>query len=370
MGIHIGASVGRNGINAPPDVLAIGGALVGIGVDNGGVFAPPLSIEGLAEAITLFQSVQGLLAQPDGRIDPNGNSLRRLNAILFPDEIGISPLAADGLATTVTGPTWAPDETSIVTDLVFSWIGMAGSGTIHYFQLAEQTVPRWFGVLVPDGTTSFDRVHIFFHPTPAQAGHNDADYHGLGSFKNIFHYLSEAMGSQFTGAGTGRILIMPLMNQASTADCGTFPQRWVDYVGCILGRLASGLPFGAPFQRVTSVVVSSFSSGIVYSDKFRARSNLGARLAGVIDFDGVISSHSALSTNLTGPAGHVIKAQQSAAAASALPGLAAQNIFPLTRERWGGPWTGIFDPNPQTALLQIHGRIPQTMMGLAARRAG
>jgi len=80
VGIQIGASVGRNGINAPTDVVAIGGALVGIGVDSGGVFAPPLSIEGLAEAITLFQSVQGLLAQPDGRIDPNGNSLRRLNA--------------------------------------------------------------------------------------------------------------------------------------------------------------------------------------------------------------------------------------------------------------------------------------------------
>jgi hypothetical protein len=368
VGIQIGASVGRNGINAPADVLAVGGALVAIGVDNGGVFGPPLSIEGLIEAIMQFQSVQSLLQQPDGRIDPNGNSLRRLNAILFPDEVGISPLAADGLATTVTGPTWAPDESSIVTDLVFSWIGMAGSGTIHYFQLAEQTVPRWFGVLVPDGTTSFDRVHIFFHPTPAQAGHNDADYHGLGSFRNIFHYLSEPMGSQFSGAESGRILIMPLMTQASAADCGTFPQRWVNYVGCILGRLASGLPFGAPFQRVSSVVVSSFSSGIVYSHQFRARSNLGARLAGVIDFDGVISSHSALSTNLTGPAGHVVKAQQSAASASALPGLAAQNIFPLTRERWGGPWTGVFDPNPPTALLQIHGQIPQTMMGLAARR--
>jgi len=116
--------------------------------------------------------------------------------------------------------------------------------------------------------------------------------------------------------------------------------------------------------------VSSFSSGIVYSEQFRARANLGPRLAGVIDFDGAISSHSALSTYLTGPAGHVIKAQQSAAAASALPGLAAQDVFPLTRERWGGPWAGMFDPNPQTALLQIHGRIPQTMMGLAARRAG
>jgi len=351
-------------------VVAIGGGLVAIGVDNGGVFAPPLSLDGLGQAIMQFQSVQGLMQNPDGRIDPNGNSLRRLNAILFPDEVGISPLTADGLVTAVSGLHWAPDEASIVTDLVFSWVGVEGSGKIHYFQLAEQTVPRWFGVLVPDGTTSFDRVHIFFHPTPAQAGHQDANYHGLGSFKDIFHYLSEPMGSQFCGAGTGRVLVMPLMTQAATADCGTFPQRWVNYVGCILGRLATGLPSGAGFQRVSSVVVSSFSSGIVYSHTFRARANLGSRLAGVIDFDGMISSNSALSTSLTGPAGRVVKAQQSAASESALPSLAAQNIFPLRRERWGGPWAGAFDPNPHTALLQIHGQIPQTMMRLAARRLG
>lgn len=370
MGIQLSGSVGRNGTNAPLDVVAIGGGLVGIGIDNGGVFAPPLSIDGLIEAIVVFQSAQGLMQNPDGRIDPNGNSLRRLNAILFPDEVGISALTAEGLVTSVTGPTWAPDEASIVSELVFSWVGMAGTGRIHYFQLAEQVVPRWFGVLVPEGTTSFDRVHIFFHPTPSQAGHVDANYHSLGSFQGIFHYLSEAMGSQFSGAGTGRVLVMPLMTQASSADCGTFPQRWANYLGVMLGRIATGVSFGAPFQPVSSVVVSSFSSGISYSHHFRTRANLGARLAGVIDFDGVISSFSSLSQNLSGPAGHVVKAQQSAATAAALPGLAAQNIFPLGRERWGGPWTGVFDPNPGTAVLQIHGQVPQTMMGLAARRAG
>lgn len=63
-----------------------------------------------------------------------------------------------------------------------------------------------------------------------------------------------------------------------------------------------------------------------------------------------------------------MKAQQSAAAN--IPALAAQNIFPLPRQRWGGPWAAAFDPNPQTALLQVHATIPQTMMKIAAERAG
>lgn len=163
---------------------------------------------------------------------------------------------------------------------------------------------------------------------------------------------------------------MPLMTQASASDCGVFPQRWADIVGCILGRLSIGVDEGAPFQRVSSVVVSSFSSGITYSHNFRARANLGSRLAGVIDFDGVISSYSRFSQALTGPAGHVVKFQQSQATPASIPGLAAQNVFAVPRPRWGGPWANAFDPNPQTALLQVHGTIPQTMMQLAAQLAG
>lgn len=370
MGIQISGSVGRGGANAVPDVVAIGGALVAVGVDQGGIFAAPLGLDWLGDAIAHFQGIQGLMANPDGRIDPGGGTLRRINAILFPDEVGVSRLSAPGLATSVSSTFWTPDEASLAADFVFGWTSGSGSGQLHYFQLAETVVPRWFGVLVPDGTTSFDRVHLFFHPTPGQAGHHDGAYHGLGSFKDIWHYLSENMAAQFCAAGTGRVLVMPLMTQASTGDCGVLPQRWVDVVGCILGRLAAGVDAGAPFQRVTDVVVSSFSSGIVYSHQFRARANLGSRLAGVIDFDGIISSSSSLSVGLTGPTGRVVKAQQSAATAAAIPGLAAQNVFPLQRPRWGGPWETSFDPDPGTALRQIHGTIPQTMMLVAARRAG
>lgn len=369
MGIAITASVGPGGVNSLVDVASIGGALVGVGVANGGVFAPPLSLDGLAQAIAAFQSAQGLMAQPDGRVDPGGNTLRRINAILFPDEIGVGPLSV-GLPESVDKNTWTPDEASLVSEFVFGWTSAAGRGTIKYFEFGSAEVPRWFGVLIPEGTMSFEDVHIFFHPTPAQERHNDADYQTLGSFKDIWHYLTDDMAAQFCAANTGRVLIMPLMTQQSSADCGTFPQRWPEIAGCILGRLSLGLDESAPFQPVRSVVVSSFSSGITYSHAFRQRANLGNRLAGVIDFDGTISSASGLSAAISGPAGHVVRAQQSPTTPQNVPALAAQNTFPLQQARWGGPWAGMFDPNPGTALLQIHGTIPQTMMLVAARRIG
>ena len=97
MGIQIAGCVGRGAANAPPDVVAIGGALVAVGVDNGGIFGVPLGLGALGDAIANFQSVQGLSSSPDGRVDPGGNSLRRINAILFPDEVASvhSPMRRD-----------------------------------------------------------------------------------------------------------------------------------------------------------------------------------------------------------------------------------------------------------------------------------
>ncbi|MCX7671842.1 MAG: peptidoglycan-binding protein [Anaerolineae bacterium] len=346
-----------------------------VGPNRGGIFAPPLTIEGLGQAIQAFQAFQGLPVQ-DGRVDPGGRTLRRINEILNPGEFPaaetVRPLTGvAGLETAVDRETWTPDPASFVSDFVFRWSRIAGRGKISYFQLSEPLVPRWFGVLVPEGVTSFDKVHIFFHPTPAQAGHNDANYHRLEDWAAIFHYLSEDMGAQFCAAGTDRVLVMPLMTQAASQDAGILPQRWESIVGRILGMLKTGdfSEAAAPVS-ITSVVVSSFSSGIVYSHQFRTRASLGGRLAGVIDFDGIISSFSQLSAALSGPAGHVVRMHQTASTPQTVSSLAAQKIFPLARPRWGDPWTPFLDPSPQAALLQIHGHIPQTTMWIAAQHAG
>lgn len=380
--IVIEKSVGRNGKNLAGDVVKIGVALVAVGPDRGGIFAPPLTVEGLGQAIESFQKFQRLPAR-DGRVDPRGGTLRRINEILNPGALppapptpagtgNIRPMTnTSGLAPVVDQTTWTPVEASLVSDFVFKWAGVAGKGKISYFELDEKVVPRWFGVLVPDGVSSFDKAHIFFHPTPAQAqaGYDDAQYHSLGNWSGIFHYLSDRMGSQFCAAGTGRVMVMPLMTQGTAGSCGVFPQRWESIVGRIFGMLKSGATSGSPPPAsISSVVVSSFSSGITYSHNFRSRANLGARLAGVIDFDGVISSYR--SASIANPSGRVVRMQQMPSTQQTLRALAAQNTFPLGRPRWGGPYAELFPKNEAQALLPIHGTIPQTMMFVAARRAG
>ena len=164
---------------------------------------------------------------------------------------------------------------------------------------------------------------------------------------------------------------MPRSKAGQAQDCGIFPQRWESIVGRMLGILSIvDMSPAAPLVYVNSLAVSSFSSGVVYSHLFRNNATLGARLAGVIDFDGGISSFSQLSAALSGPPAHVVKMAQIPANPQVLGTLAANNIFPLARPRWGGPWANSFSTDPGQALLQIHGTIPQTMMFAAAGRAG
>ena len=144
----------------------------------------------------------------DGRVDPGGGTLKKINAVLGlvpplptpPQGTGVLKVidaAARGLATSVNRPVNTPVEASLVTDLLFDWTVVTGGGRITYFELDEAVVPRWFGVLVPNGTTRFNNVHIFFHPTPGQAGFDDRQYHNLDAFKGIWHYLTDEMAAQF-----------------------------------------------------------------------------------------------------------------------------------------------------------------------------
>jgi hypothetical protein len=383
--VVISQSVGRNGRNLDIDVAKIGAALVAVGPDNGGIYGVPLSIEGLAQAIESFQTFNTLPSR-DGRVDPKGGTLRKINSILFPGQIP-APIPHDpssglgtlqkldvsliGLATSISGGSWTPVEDSLKSEMEFKWAGTPlGEGDITYFQLDANVIPKYFGVLVPKGLTDFSRTHIFFHPTPGQAGYNDGTYFSMGDWYKIFHYMTDLMAKQFCAAGMGRVLIMPLMTSSAAGDCGMFPQRWENLAGKMLGMISSGdFSDSASPVSISDTVVSSFSSGITYSHYFRGRAGMGSKLTGVIDFDGGISSFRAFSAALAGSAGRVVRMQQMPANVATLGTLATQNIFPLPRSRWGDtPYH--FPRGDGAAVLQVHGAIPQSMMYIAARRAG
>lgn len=377
--ISIGLSVGRRGRNVEPDVSRIGAALVAVGPGEGGPAGAPLSVDALGKAIESFQKFQKLPSH-DGKVDPTGDTLKRINKILNPGMVAPTPPARTGkirrmatppTATTIDRNVWAPVESSLIHDHVFKWSGVTGKGKIEYFELDADVVPNWFGVVVPEGVKTTEHIHIFCHPLPERAGYHDQNYKSKAGWNGIFHYMTDDFSAQFCAAATGQILIMPIFTQSVAGTCGVFPAQWESICGQILALIAAG-PGEEPGEpgKISSVVVSSFSAGITYSNAFRKLAKLGSRLTGIIDFDGIISSYSALSAGLALGGGFPVVRffQTSDAKEKQLPVLASQNFFPLARARWGEPFDKLLPKNALTAMMPLHGSIPQRFMFVGTQR--
>lgn len=374
--ITIEQTVGGAGADNPRDAAKVWTALAQLGSGRGGVDVVPLSSpdkklmhQYLISAIRSFQNFNSL--PTTGRITPGDLTLKRLNEALNPGAVAAAPPSArSGGLKSFTIPSMAfvrmstptPNRMSFISDWVFSWESRFGSGTIHYFELDEDVVPNWFGVLVPDGLSSFEHVHLFFHPTSGarQGGHLDQNYKSKQGWSSLFHYLTDPMAAQFCAAKSGQVLVMPLMTLSVTQTCGILPARWESLIGQMLARIERD-KLGEPATPtpISSLVVSSFSSGIVYSAAFRRGAKLGNKLRAVIDFDGIISTNHHYSE--TAGAG-AFKFWQSGASPQGLPSLTARRQFPLPASRWvNPPWR----PPPQP-MMWLHGLIPQTMMFVAA----
>lgn len=83
MAKQISASVGKGGVNRKDDSITVQALLNRVPVDQGGP-SPRLAVDGLPwqktiTAIKKFQSVQLGFKWPDGRVDPNGKTLEKLN---------------------------------------------------------------------------------------------------------------------------------------------------------------------------------------------------------------------------------------------------------------------------------------------------
>lgn len=171
--------------------------------------------------------------------------------------------------------------------------------TTRLYQIAQQVVPNWFGVAVPEGVTDFSHPIIYFHPSPGQAGYKDSDYASkTGMWPDLFYYM-ELLGYQLDaaikkfGALGNQVVVMPFLTTAAT-DTGIFAANWQSILVDILTdvRNASGGAGSGPVA-IEEVVVASFSVGYVYSEEFRAKApGLAPLLKQVWDFDGYPKSDS------------------------------------------------------------------------------
>ena len=221
--------------------------------------------------------------------------------------------------------------------------------TTMLFAIPDNVVPNWFAVAVPAGITEFGDAHIFFHPTPAQAGYLDSDYPAkAGKWPELFYY-AERLGYQLDGAARNQVLIMPFLTEGAK-DTGILPGHWQQITADILTSVRDTVTGAAgPPVEAGNVAVSSFSAGIIYSDSFRRlATGLAPVLAEVWDLDGNFSSYRGLSQALRASAGcRVIQYDQ-------IPSNDLTS-FHVPLPRWARYVA------PPTTAIQVHGLIRDFM---------
>jgi hypothetical protein len=250
------------------------------------------------------------------------------------------------------------DPTSVPGSGLLRFADANVAATSLLFQLNEgngiaNVVPNWFGVAVPDGFVDYTQAHVFFHPMPAQAGYKDSDYPTKsGMWPQLFHYM-DRIGYQIDAAKRNQVVIMPfLTNQAQ--NTGIFADNWHDIITNLLRMARYFIVGDGVAVDPSSVVVSSYSVGIVYSDEFRHRAvGLTPVMKEVWDFDGLLSSASNLSANLHSTSSYiVIKYQQQN------PNDPASFYLPMSR------WANA--PDVPTTKLEVHHMIRDYMFHHAA----
>lgn len=377
--VAISETLGRNRSNRNAgDVAAITAALASFLVRRGE--NPIIAPDGFVDAIEDFQFTEKL--SPDGVIGRNGDTLRRINALL--KTIGPLPPSKKrrrrlflGGISRIDPPDNAPIEfasinpspvpQSLRSEFHFQWKGLTKpKAQILYFELDENVVPNVFGVVVPTTLRSFDSAHIFFHPNPGRAGFNDATYQTRAGWGALFHYMSDSFSAQFAAAGLDQILIMPLFTAATLSTAGIFPERWQEIVSAILADLNPN-PFenALGFKPLRNIVLSSFSAGISYSHAFRQRAGGLDKVVATIDFDGLFSSFPGLSAKLIHSGARSLVFHQGAVRERDLFALDSKGNFPVPDARWHGAnakW-------PAMGGNTLHGTMPQTFMHFASRRA-
>jgi hypothetical protein len=342
-----GALISRHSVVAESDVLTVairaaGDIVVVSDADDLMVLRSGTTIDGLSLwTVSVKPSVRRNRRAVEANIFANTLQWQTVDSfrVVFPvhsetePAFKVSRLTKPGLKTTVDAREWAPIYPSLASDRVFGWTSVAGKGRIQYFQLFEHVTPNWFGVVVPVGIHAPNDVLLFFHPTPGRAGYRDEDYKSKAGWDSLFHYLSDPMAAQFCAAGTGQILVMPLMSDESSTTCGILPQHWESILSQILGFVTAGDESQVAAQRpVESVVVASFCTGIRYSASFRKTAQLGKRLRGVIDFDSIVSSGHDHPHTLAATDHPVMRMQQMSFDDKLLPAHAQQGLYPLLPE--------------------------------------
>ncbi len=277
----------------------------------------------LADAIRVFQELwraRGELRGVDGVVDPGGGTLRKLDALASGRLVGPSGVDPSLIRFRQTNPerlTGVHDVRQMVISPLsigglFQEIAQTGSIREFLFEMRKDGEVYWIGAAVPQGTTDFSKVQVFFHPTVVQAGvvhaaEGDYPAFGGGWSGKLQRYVS-MQGGQLAGA-RATPLIVPFMTMAATsgrAPAYMFATRSSETLNAIMTAVRDAAMPGADGSvQVSRIGVSSFSSGVGAMRLF-IRAFGGGLIAETTDFDSpFIITEPKIITRSPGAAGRV-----------------------------------------------------------------
>ena len=163
------------------------------------------------------------------------------------------------------------------------------------FEMKKDGHTFWIGAAVPDGTSDFSKVQVFFHPTVVQHDHKkvivhaaEKDYEAFGGgWSGSLQRYVAMQGGQLGGLRK-TTLIVPFMTMAAfrgSAHSYMFATSARDTLNAIMTAVRNAVvPGGGDPVHVARVGVSSFSSGIGAMRLFIAHFGAGL-IAETVDFD-------------------------------------------------------------------------------------
>ena len=160
------------------------------------------------------------------------------------------------------------------------------------FEMTKDGQVYWVGAAVPEGTSDFSKVQVFFHPTVVQAGvvhAKEGDYQGFtGGWSGSLQRYVAMQGGQLAGARK-TTLIVPFMTMAAfrgKAPAYMFATRSTETLNAIMTAVRDAVtPGGGPQVQVSKVGVSSFSSGIGAMRLFIRTFGQSSLIVETTDFD-------------------------------------------------------------------------------------
>ena len=219
--------------------------------------------------------------------------------------IDLAPLPPTHLGTSKDGTPWEFDELLVAPSSVTKRISdplmpatTGGKFFAKLYEISDPAIagpgPRYFAAGFRFGITDIRCVNIFCHPNPHHAGMEDNDYVGLnGNWSRLYRYI-QYFGVQLAAGASNMVLVMPMFNNATWGNLGSFRLRWHDIVNGILVEVQKiawpDKPGQAAMVRnqnaLTDIILSDFSAGRHVMNALRAAPQMGTFLREIWDFDG------------------------------------------------------------------------------------